>query len=91
MPAQGDADILYAMMIVNMQIPTRLDIEIEGTVTRNLFKHVFEERNSGIETGLSTSVEIERDGDLGFQRIATDFCTSIWHLWPIRTGSRGCR
>ena len=75
--AEGNADVLNAVVIVDVQIAFRFNLEIEATVTGDLLEHVLEERNPGIETGFSAAVEIELDADLRLQRIAADTCFSV--------------
>jgi hypothetical protein len=62
-----------------VQIAAGADVEIECAVARDLLKHVLEKRNSGIKIRFSSPIEIERDADPGFQRVAFYGCTSIWH------------
>jgi hypothetical protein len=75
--AQGNTDILHRMVIIDMQITAGVYFEVECTMTRDLLEHMFEERNPGIETGISAAIEVQDDIDLGFQRIAADICTSF--------------
>ena len=54
----ADAYILHGVMIIDMQVSLSMHLQINYSMARNLFKHVFEKRNSGIEIGLPASIEV---------------------------------
>ena len=67
---QYDTDVFNRVMVVNVQIAFAGNIQVNQTMTRHLGKHVFKERNAGIQTIFTGTVKIEADGDLGFAGIA---------------------
>ena len=65
-----DTDVFNRVMVVNVQIAFAGNIQVNQTMTRYLGKHVFKERNAGIQAVFTGTVKIEADGDLGFAGIA---------------------
>ena len=75
--AQRDADILYRMMCVDMQIALRPDLDIQHAVTGNLVQHVVEKGHTRLKGTATASVEVDGNADLGLQRVPTDFCLAL--------------
>jgi hypothetical protein len=50
-----------------------LDVEVNQTMTRDLVEHVVKETNAGRELGLTRTVEVDLDGDLGLIGISGYF------------------
>ena len=72
-PAKRDADVLRGMVAVDMQVAVGCNVQIDQPVACNLIQHVIEERQaSGMEFRLAAAIEIQADGDLGFQCVAGD-------------------
>ncbi len=80
--SQCDTDILDRVVVVYVQVAAGADFEIEGTVPRDLFQHVLEKRDTGVEGGIALAIEFQFHRNPGFQRIAADVCTALWHLSP---------
>ena len=70
--AQGDADILDRVVIVDMQVAFRLDVEVDQAVAGHLIQHVLEKVDAGVEAALALAIQIDGHGDTGLQRIAGD-------------------
>ena len=49
-------------MVVNVQIAFTGNIQVNQTMARHLGKHVFKERNAGIQAVFAGTVKIEADG-----------------------------
>ena len=64
-----DTDVFNRVMVVNVQIAFAGNIQVNQTMTRYLGKHVFKERNAGIQAVFAGTVKIEADGNLGFAGI----------------------
>ena len=64
-----DTDVFNRVMVVNVQIAFAGNIQVNQTMTRHLGKHMFKERNAGIQAVFAGTVKIEADGDLGFAGI----------------------
>ena len=71
--ADGDADIFYRVMCVDMQIADRRNLQINQPVTGKLIEHMVKESDAGIELGNAGTIKIECHANFGFQRIASDF------------------
>ena len=73
--AQGNADILHRVVVIDVQVALGLDLQIHHPVTRDLVQHVLQKRHAGIKFGLPGAIQVHRYGDLGLQRISR-------LLWP---------
>ena len=60
---QGNADILNRMVVIDVQVTLRLDVEIDQAMTGDLVEHVVEKRQLCIECRPPAAVEIERHGE----------------------------
>jgi hypothetical protein len=70
--SENDADILGRVMLIDMEVTLGLDCEVKETVTGDLVEHVIEETDAGRDHGLSASVEIDGDGNVGLLCAALD-------------------
>ena len=75
--SQGDTDVLYRVVCIDVQVTPGADFKVNQAVARNLVKHVFEERHTGIEGALAGAVEVDGYADLRFQCIAFDSSLSL--------------
>jgi histidinol-phosphate aminotransferase len=69
----GDTDILNRVMRIDVQITLGFDLKINQTMTGDLIKHVIKERNISGEFTLTRPIQIQTNGDLGFEGISGDF------------------
>src|SRR5262245_6855972 len=83
--AEGDPDVLDGVVGVDVQVALRLDVEVEQAVARDLVEHVVEERHAGGELRLPGAVEVDRNPDLGFGRLAGD--RGVSHTLSARADS----
>jgi hypothetical protein len=74
--AQGDANIFYGVVTVDVQIAFGIDFQIDEAVAGNLVQHVIKETNAGRQAGLAGAVQIHFDANLGFCSFARDFCNA---------------
>jgi hypothetical protein len=72
--AERDADILDRVVRVDMQVAAGLNHRGRSGRGGNLLKHVIEEGDAGGEATLAAAVEIQPNGDPGFERIPGNFC-----------------
>jgi hypothetical protein len=72
--AERDADILDRVVRVDMQVARGLDIEVDQAMAGNLVEHVIEEGDAGGEASPAAAIEIQTNGDPGFERIPGNFC-----------------
>lgn len=77
--AEGDADVLDGVVIVDMQVALALDVQVDQAVAGNLVHHVVKEGNPGIEPGLAGPIQVDGDLDLGLQGVARDGCLAFGH------------
>ena len=54
------------MVVVNMQVASGIDVEIDHPMAGNLIKHMIQKRNAGLAAKTAFAVEIDADVDLGF-------------------------
>jgi hypothetical protein len=71
--ADGDANILDGVVLVDMQIALGLRTVMSiRRMARQLIEHMVEEADAGGDIELAGAVEIQRYRDLGFLRLALD-------------------
>ena len=65
--AEGDAEIFHGVMLIDIEIARRRDVQIEPAVPREELEHVIQEADAGADAVLSLSIEpqCQRDGGLG--------------------------
>ena len=86
--ADGDANILDRVMGVDVQITSRLNVEVDQAMPRDLVEHVVEEGHAGGEIALAAAIEIETHGNLRLQGVTNDFCLAH-ELGPQKALGRG--
>lgn len=77
--AQREADILYGVMVVHLEIAFRPHIQIEQRVFREQIEHVIEECDAGlvfIDTG---SINIKINDDVRFFRLPRNSSRAFFH------------
>lgn len=57
-------------MTVDMQIAMTAYLKVEATMLRECRQHMVEKTYAAIEVGLTASVEVDRNGDIGLTRLA---------------------
>ncbi len=57
--AERDADVFHGVMLVNVEIAARGELQVESAVTRDLFEHVIEETNAGGDFRFAAPIEIQ--------------------------------
>src|SRR5690606_33488077 len=77
--AEGDADVLHRVVVVDVGIAHRLDVEVDKAMAGDLVEHVFEEGDTGVEAGLAAAIQVQADRDPGFEGIATDRRRALRH------------
>ena len=71
--AERDADILDAVVSVDMEIALGLDFEVDHAVAGDLVEHVIEKTNARSKSYLPRTVEVDLDPDLGLQGVTGNF------------------
>ncbi len=77
--AERDAAILDGVVRVHGKIAVAAQLQIHDGVLRKEREHVIEKGNSGFDGGFAPAVEVEPDGNFGFQRVTFDFGTTRFH------------
>ena len=63
---QSYAGILDSMMLVDMEIARRVDLDIDQRMARELLQHMVEKADAGCDIGKAGAVESDADHDIGF-------------------------
>ncbi len=77
--AEGDADVLDGVVVIDVQVALAFDIQVDQPVTGDLVEHVLEKGHADGESRLAGAIQIDRGLDLGFQGIALDECRTFGH------------
>jgi ribosomal protein L12E/L44/L45/RPP1/RPP2 len=67
------------MMLVNIEIAARRNLEIESAMTGKQLEHVIEEANAGGNLVASAPVQVQPDADVSLCGLAVDFRASRSH------------
>ena len=67
---KGDADVFDRVVIINVQIANRADLQVDQAMPGDLIQHVIQKRHTGIHIQLPGAIEINCNSNLGFQRVA---------------------
>lgn len=70
--AERDADVLDRMVIVDVRVPMRFDVEIDETMARDLVEHMVEKRDARRKLLPAGAVEVDLHTDLRFAGVAND-------------------
>lgn len=76
--AETDAGVLDRVMMIDVQVPLRLDREVHQRVLGEQRQHVIEEADSGVDLSLAGAVEIKRQVDGGFGGLPVNI-SGAWH------------
>ena len=74
--AKTDPDVFDRVVMINVQITNRFDLQIEKAVPSKQRQHVIEEANARGDLILATAIEIDRKLDLSFGGVASNRCGS---------------
>ena len=72
-PADGDADVLDGVVVVDVQVAGRPGLEVDQRVAGELVEHVVEEADAGLVVVPAGAVEVELDDERGLGGGAADF------------------
>jgi hypothetical protein len=70
--AKGDAGVFDSVVLIDVQIALRFDMQIERAVTRDEVEHVIEKANAGGDFGGAAPVEIQTQTDARLVGFAID-------------------
>ena len=70
--ADHDAGVLGGVVKIDMEVALRAHLEVDQRMTRQLFEHVIEKTDPGVDVVFAVTVEIERDEDIGLLGLALD-------------------
>src|SRR3954464_11965280 len=70
--AERDAEILHRMVLIDIEVPSRLDAQVEGAVAGDELEHVVEKTDAGRDLVLALALEHDRERDLGLGRAPVD-------------------
>ena len=82
--AEGYADVLDGMMLIDVEIAGRGESQIERAVPGDQFEHVIEEANAGADPVPAVAVEIDRHRDTRLGRAPVNYTA------PHNTSSMLC-
>jgi hypothetical protein len=77
--AKGDSDVFDGVVLIDVQIASRVQLEIERAVPSYEFQHVIEETNTRADMRFAVAVEIQAEGDIGLIGLTTNLCGSWYH------------
>jgi hypothetical protein len=67
---EGDAGVFDGVVLVDVEVATRDEIEVESAVPRDLLEHVVEEANAGVDARLAAPIKIQLQAHVGFLSFA---------------------
>src|SRR5262245_1102459 len=70
---QHETYIFYGVMIIDVKITLRIDLDIEQPVACKDLEHMIEKGHAGFNLGLTLAVEIQDDLDLRLLRLTLSF------------------
>ena len=70
--AERDAEILDGVMLVDVEVARRIDLEIERAVPRHELEHVIEKADAGAHAVAALAVERDGKRDRRFSRLPID-------------------
>ncbi len=71
--AERDADVLDRMVLIDVEIAARSDLQIERAVAREELEHMIEKADTGTHVVTAFAFERQRQPDLGFSRAPIDY------------------
>ena len=81
--ANGDPHILIGVVIIDVGVPHRIDLQVDQAVTADLMEHVIEEGNTGAGLALAGSIQIQPHLHIGFTGDPVDLSLACHHLSSI--------
>jgi hypothetical protein len=72
-PAQGDADVFHAVVVVNIRVPFASDLQPDPAVDREQRQHVVKKTNPRIYIRLIRSVQVQFQFDIGLTGLSCYF------------------
>src|SRR4051812_25721342 len=77
--AQANAHVLDRVMLIDLQVALRLDLQIERPMPSEQLQHVIQKPDARLPPPGPTAVEIQLQLDLRLASLAIDFCcTRHW-------------
>ena len=77
--ADDDAGIFHGVVEIDVDITIDLDFQINQRVSGEKSEHVVEEGDSGVDPGVSLSVQVQAEFDLGLSGISFLGCSAFAH------------
>ena len=71
--ANGDPHILIGVVVVDVGIPHRIDLQVDQAMAADLMEHVIQEGHAGAGLALAGSVQIQPHLHVGFTGDSVDF------------------
>ena len=71
--AEHNSHIFHGVVLVDVKIALRFDVDIHGGVLGEAFEHVVEEADTGGNRRLSRAIDVQDDLDLGLLGRADNF------------------
>src|SRR5690554_1831968 len=77
---QSDTEILDGMVIIDMGVAYRFDVEVDQPMAGNLIQHVVEKGYTGFTVEPPLAIEIDRNRNLGLLNVTGDGGDSLGHV-----------
>lgn len=77
--ADDDAGIFHGVVEIDVDITIDLDLQINQRVSGEKSEHVVEEGDSGVDPGVSLSVQVQAEFDFGLSGISFLGCSAFAH------------
>src|SRR5208283_2004686 len=87
--ADGDADVLDRVVIVDVAVACGANGEVDQGMTRELIEHMIEEADAGRDVGRARSVEVDADLDARLLGFAYDRALAHGGFQSLKLVGRG--
>ncbi len=73
---KGDTNVFIGVMVIDFKIAFGLNIDVKQAVGGDLVEHMVEEGDAGVGIALTSAVNVEGNGDIGFFGGAGNGCST---------------
>ena len=78
--AQDEAHVFHGVVLIDIQITTRLQIQVEAAVPGEKLQHMVEEANAGRDFVSAMAVQIQAPADIGLGGFSMQGCGARFHV-----------
>jgi len=72
--AKGDADVFDRVVLVDVEIPARFDLQVKGTMARHKIEHMVEKADSRGDARFAAPIQIELQANVCLVRFTMNRC-----------------